>query len=292
MTFGIADQLLTDQGRDFQAMLIAELADLLDVHRLRTTPYHPQTDGITERFNRTLKVMLTNYLSSKQDDWDVYLEQLAFAFNTAVHATHGHTPFELMFGREPKLPLDLFYEALDERDELTDDERQRTQIHQALCVSSTTIQQQFMKEAFAKATELRERRMEKAKIRYDREASTTKYNVGDLVLLHEDKQEVKKSRKLSFKWTGPYEFLAVVNDVNYKLKKLFVDLKPSGKPRKTRTVMAHFNRLKKYRGSATRTQASQRTTDSTTVNTSQEENLATSTQVDTSIRFISQEILN
>ena len=69
-TFGIAENILTDQGAYFQSQLIAELMDLLDTHRLRTSPYHPQTDGITERLNRTLKTMITHFANEEQSNWD------------------------------------------------------------------------------------------------------------------------------------------------------------------------------------------------------------------------------
>ena len=72
---------------------------------------NPQTDGITERFNRTIKTMLIQFIKEhKQNDWDTKLNKLSFAYNTAVHAVTKFSPFELMFGRIPKLPIDLVYD--------------------------------------------------------------------------------------------------------------------------------------------------------------------------------------
>ncbi len=68
--FGIPETILSDQGTNFQSILLAELYELLDVHKVRTSPYHPQTDGITERFNRTLQAMLSCYVQENQKDWD------------------------------------------------------------------------------------------------------------------------------------------------------------------------------------------------------------------------------
>ena len=110
MTFGIPEAILTNQVTNFTSQVVENLWELLDVHTLRTTAYNPQADGITERFNRTIKDMLTQFVEQKkQNYWDLKLEKLSFAYNTAVHATTKCSPFELMFGRIPKLPIDLVY---------------------------------------------------------------------------------------------------------------------------------------------------------------------------------------
>ena len=71
LTFGIPESVLTDQGSNFTTQVIESLWERLDVLTLCTTAYHPQTDGITERFNRTIKTMLTQFVhDQKQDDWD------------------------------------------------------------------------------------------------------------------------------------------------------------------------------------------------------------------------------
>ena len=87
------------------------------MHTIRTTAYQPQADGITERFNRTIKDMLTQFVEQdKQKEWDLKLEKLSFAYNTSVHATTKCSPFELMFGRIPKLPIDLVYDQTNAED--------------------------------------------------------------------------------------------------------------------------------------------------------------------------------
>ena len=114
LTFGIPEAVLTDRGTNFTSQVIESLWERLDVHTLRTTAYHPQADGITERFNRTIKTMLAQFVAQeKQDDWDLKLNNLTLAYNTAVHATTKLSPFELMFGRVPKLPIDLVYDQTD-----------------------------------------------------------------------------------------------------------------------------------------------------------------------------------
>ena len=79
MTYGIPDSILSDQGTNFMSNVLDEIYELLDVKRIRTSPFHPQTDGITERHNRTLKEMISAFISSDQRNWDENLDCLAFA---------------------------------------------------------------------------------------------------------------------------------------------------------------------------------------------------------------------
>ena len=79
--FGMSDSLLSDQGRNYQSLLLEAVYELLDIKRLRTTPYHPECDGVSERFMRTLKAMLASLVDQWQSNWDLMLPQLAFAYN-------------------------------------------------------------------------------------------------------------------------------------------------------------------------------------------------------------------
>ena len=107
--FGVPDSLHTDQGRNFEAKVLKEVCQLLGVKKTRTTPYHPQSDGLVERFNRTLLDMLSMAVRDDEHDWDLLLPTLLFAYRTSCHATTGATPFELMLGRDARLPEDVLF---------------------------------------------------------------------------------------------------------------------------------------------------------------------------------------
>eukprot|EP00731_Ephydatia_muelleri_P007543 Em0003g1791a len=106
--FGVPDSIHTDQGKNFEAKVIQEICHLLGVTKTRTTPYHPQSDGLVERFNRTLLEMLSTTVADEHD-WDLSLPTLLLAYRTSVQETTGITPFQLMFGRNPRLPEDILY---------------------------------------------------------------------------------------------------------------------------------------------------------------------------------------
>ena len=105
--YGVMKQLHTDQGRSFENEVMRELTDMLRIKKTRTTPYHPQSDGMVERLNRTLKDMLAKTVNDRHDDWDVWIPQVLLAYRTTTHMSTGFTPHYMMFGREARMPVDV-----------------------------------------------------------------------------------------------------------------------------------------------------------------------------------------
>jgi transposase InsO family protein len=103
---GCPRTLLTDRGKNMTSAIIAKVCALMNTKHLLTTAYHPQTDGMTERFNATLEQILSVY-TSDQKDWDQLLPLAVFAYNTAIHSTTRETPFNLIYGRNALLPLEV-----------------------------------------------------------------------------------------------------------------------------------------------------------------------------------------
>ncbi|KAL5517079.1 hypothetical protein EMCRGX_G002548 [Ephydatia muelleri] len=97
--FGVPESLHTDLGKNFESALIKEICQLLGVKMTRTTPYHPQSDGLVERFNRTVLDMLSMAVQQDEHGWDLLLPPVMLAYRTSVQETTGTTPFSLLFGR-------------------------------------------------------------------------------------------------------------------------------------------------------------------------------------------------
>ena len=105
--FGTPLEIHTDQGREFEAGLFRGVCRLLGIHKTRTTPFHPQSDGMVERFNRTVKAMLSMFVAENQDDWDEHLPYVMMAYRSSQHDGTKLTPNMLMLGRDVGLPLDV-----------------------------------------------------------------------------------------------------------------------------------------------------------------------------------------
>ena len=99
--------LLSDQAKEFMSKLIQEISSYLTTNKIKTTAYHAQCNGLTERFNATLCQLLSNYVDINQTNWDDFIPVALFAYRSSVQETTLKTPFELLYNREPRLPNDL-----------------------------------------------------------------------------------------------------------------------------------------------------------------------------------------
>lgn len=107
---GIPKEILTDRGTNFTSQLLQQVYQLLGIKGLKTTPYHPETDGPVERFNQTLVQMLRKFMNEVGTDWDQWLPYLMFAYREVPEASTGFSPFQLMYGHEEQGPLSLVRE--------------------------------------------------------------------------------------------------------------------------------------------------------------------------------------
>ena len=105
--FGMPAVIHSDQGREFENKILQELCLLGGSHKTKTTPYHPESDGMVERFNRTLLMMLAMFAGKNRDDWDDLLPAVMMAYRSSVHESTGFSPYRLMFGEECTLPMDI-----------------------------------------------------------------------------------------------------------------------------------------------------------------------------------------
>ena len=110
--YGFPEKFLSDQGRNFESELISELCKLAQVGKVNTTPYHPMTNGQCERFNSTCCNMLGTLSEHDKTDWKAHLSSMTHAYNCTQHPSTTYSPYFLMFGRQPRLPIDLEWGCL------------------------------------------------------------------------------------------------------------------------------------------------------------------------------------
>lgn len=104
---GAPYNIISDRGTQFLSEVVENLLKKLGVIHNTSSGYHPQTNGLTEKFNETLANMLSMYVSSNQKDWDRFLPLVVFAFNTSVQVSTKYSPYYLLYGHDPKLPFDI-----------------------------------------------------------------------------------------------------------------------------------------------------------------------------------------
>ena len=223
LRFSPPEQLHSDQGRQFESNLVKEVCKLLHINKTRTTPYHPQCDGLVERFNRTLLNMLTTCTEDHPWDWEQNIRKVCMAYNTSVHPSTGFSPFYLMFGRQARLPVDLIYGT---GPQITD--------NQSVGEYAASLKNR-VSEAFDLVRKNMSQHHVYQKELYDRKVHGQPFSTGDWVRLYSPVVGKGGSRKLHCPWKGPYTVIKKISDVTYRIRNLQV--------RKDRQVV-HFNRLK------------------------------------------------
>ncbi|KAL1271128.1 hypothetical protein QQF64_030146 [Cirrhinus molitorella] len=201
---GFPCQILTDQGTNFMSTLLKQVYKLLGIESLRTTPFHPQTDGLTERFNQTFKQMLRKFIKGSGKDWDQWLPYLLFAYREVPQASTGFSPFELLYGRDVRGPLTLLRELWEGNPGGGD----------GVNVISYVLQ---MRERLEAMTKLAQAHMAEAqrhqKSWYDRSAGERSFSPGQKVLVMLPSHE----SKLLAKWQGPFEIKRKLGPTTYEI---------------------------------------------------------------------------
>ena len=101
---GVPQELLSDRGSNFLSELMLEVCSILGIKKLNTSSYHPQTDGLVEKFNCTLINMISKHTDTGALEWDQQIQLLLFAYRSMVQESTRESPFFLLYGRDPRLP--------------------------------------------------------------------------------------------------------------------------------------------------------------------------------------------
>ena len=219
---GIPDSILSDQGTCFLSNVITKLYQWLNVKRIRTSVYHPQTDGLVERFNQTLKRMLKKVVDTDGRNWDQLIPYVLFAIREVPQASTGFSPFELLYGRKPRGLLDLAKETWENQ----------PSPHRSVLEHVEGLQARAQKVWPMVRAHMERAQREQCRT-YNRGARLRTFELGEKVLVLVPTSECK----FLAKWKGPYEVVEKVGAVNYKVRQ------PG---RRKGTQLYHVNILKKW----------------------------------------------
>lgn len=231
---GIPEEILTDQGTNFTSRLMGQLYQQLGINAIKTTPYHPQTDGLVERFNQTLKNMLRKFVADTGRDWDKWLPFVLFAYREVPQASTGFSPFELLYGWQVQGPLDLLRRGWEDPASRTEEKG----------IVQYVLEMRDRLERYRELAKENLQEAQKAQKRwYDQHARLRQFQPGQKVLL----LLPTSSNKLLAKWQGPYTVVRKMGPVTYEIHH-----PDKGKAKQT----YHINLLKEWRestGKATET---------------------------------------
>ena len=189
--YGFPARLHSDQGRNFESKVIKELCYLARTSKSQTTPYHPAGNGLCKRFNRTLLNMLGTLSDVQKQDWKNYLPAMTHGYNATQHSSTGYSPFYLMFGRQPRLAIDV---CLDLEQVTESSGKEETSYIKSL--------RQRLSMAYQLAVEASRKAKGKQKKQYDRKARPAVLQPHDLVLVR--LLAFQGKHKLSNRWEkGP-----------------------------------------------------------------------------------------
>ena len=198
---GMPKSIVSDRDSRFMSRFWKAVFETLGTKLLYSSAYHPQTDGQTERTNRTLEQMLRMYVQRNPAEWDCYLAPIEFAYNNATQASTGYSPFYLMHGDHPRVPT-----ALSDRTVSLD-----------VNVESAETFVHFFQQLVSCAQRSIDRARAYQKKHADQHRRELTFNVGDRALLSTSHLEMNMPSAFRRRFIGPFEIIEKISDVAYRL---------------------------------------------------------------------------
>ena len=222
--YGSPDVIVSDRGQNFMSKLVSALCELFQVTRHHTSSFHPECNSVVERTNSTLAQAIRSYCNVEQNNWHKQLPAIMMAFRNAQSATTGYTPYELVFGRQMRTPLDT---ALIPKETLT----KTAQEHMQELVDSLKLTNLLV-------TSNRLAAQARQKQQHDRTAKEPDFRLRQQVMLKKQNITPGLSKKLCPKFDGPFYITKVGPNHTFNLRR-----QSNHKPMRPRV---HANRLKPY----------------------------------------------
>ena len=193
---GVPSEVLSDRGRAFLSSLMQEVELLLGFRKTNTTAYHPQTDGLVERFNCTLTAMLAKTVEKRGVEWDTKLPYVLFAYRACQQSSTRESPFYLLYGRDPRLPTPNVLTPKVTR-ATADLNEYGVGLHAR------------MSEAWELAQSQITRAQKSQKNAYDRSTKKSPFRAGERVFLYKPAERTGGRRKFARPFHGPYRLVEV-----------------------------------------------------------------------------------
>lgn len=220
---GCPKKVLSDQGTQFTSAIFKNLCSRFNMEHVTTTAYHQQCNGKTERFIRFLTKSLSTIINESQTNWDAMINDCLFMYRVTICRVLDDSPFYMLYGRDPVLPQDLSVPVRSVQLEgYGDYKRERLQ---------------RLRVAYDRLRERRIDYQQDYKAAYDKSQRPTEFGIGSQVMIFFPAQKVGLTYKFLAKWDGPYEVVAKLTDLNYRVEHL----------RSKRILVVHVQRMLHYK---------------------------------------------
>ena len=209
--YGAMRSILSDRGQNFMSKLVQALAEMFDIKRYYTSPYHPMTNGLIESKNSYILQALRAYCKGQQDDWPELLPGIMMAYrSTPCTQSTQFSPFFMLYGREMRLPIDT---VLQPKNHLPQDHK----VHLSRILQNLEVCRKIAGENIKDA-------QDKYKYQYDKRSKVPEYRPAQRVWLYCTKVPVGKAPKLHRKWVGPYYITMMGPNHTYRLRNVRTNL--------------------------------------------------------------------
>ena len=193
---GLPHQLLSDRGPCFLSKLLLGICECIGVKKVNTSAYHPQSDGLVERFNRTLTDMLVKSVAPGTMEWDERLPYVLFAYRAALQTSTGESPFFLLYGRDPQLPSEAVLSPPVHRSDIKLDDYKSTMVRE-------------MGTAWDLAKETIGKAQKRQKRQHDKHTKNADFRVGERAFVLMPATKTGPLRKLARPFKGPYRVVTL-----------------------------------------------------------------------------------
>ena len=185
--YGFPRRLMSDSAPQLVGTVIQSLCNYLDIHKVRTTAFHPQSNGSVERVHQTLMRMIGKLDSSRHKNWPEHIGSVCYAYNATRSQISGYSPYYLMYGRRPRLPVDLLFPT------------SRKLPVVAGVADYVTALYERLREAVRNAKAISAQEARRYKRNYDKRCGAVELRAGDKVLVRADAYTGQR-RKLKNRW--------------------------------------------------------------------------------------------
>ena len=226
--FGAPYDLVTDQERTFESQLFKEVMNLYKVRKSRISAGKPSSNGKVENYIKSLTRQVTVLAAEEPKDWPDFLPHVLHAYRAAISSVTGFSPYEIMFGRKMRVPLDMAH-GVPPGMELQDPQSYPAVLRERLDKIHKIVRENVQLAA------------SRMKIRYDKLSTLVYFKPGDIVMRYNRRRRVGKSTKLYATWDGPFIILDLLNDCIARIEEVLpID---SATRKKRKRFIVHVDKL-------------------------------------------------